>query len=59
MSESIPLHSPGRCTLLHLAGAAAAGASALGGNAALAANRSATSGTQVGGLRTGMIGYTA
>jgi TAT-translocated FGD2 family F420-dependent dehydrogenase len=57
MSDSIPLHSPGRRTLLHLAGAAAAGASASAGNEALAANRPATSGTQVGGLRTGMIGY--
>lgn len=57
MSASVPLHSPGRRTLLHLAGAAAAGASALRGNAAHAANRLAASGTQVGGLRTGMIGY--
>jgi hypothetical protein len=36
MSDSIPLHSPGRRTLLHLAGAAAAGASASAGNEALA-----------------------
>ena len=57
MSESIPLHAPGRRTLLHLAAAAGAGASVVAGNAAGAANRSATGGTQVGGLRTGMIGY--
>jgi hypothetical protein len=56
MSEFVQGYTPGRRTLLQLAGAAAA-AGALGGNMASAADRSASRGTQVGGLRPGMIGY--
>ena len=58
MSEFVQglMPSPGRRTLLHLAGAAA-GAGALGGNMASAADRSASRDTQVGGLRPEMIGY--